>query len=326
MRKQQITGWCMLAVLGCSMVNPVLGYPSVVTAAHLPDNSDWKPYAPAPVPAPAPDAAPEARKFAEKPNASKKVIALEDRNDIDDIQTNQISDAGFSWSNMLAMVMQMLFNPIGSQQVGPNKSDSIDTDQGISPSPWANLLTMGLKILTAILGGGGAPQGDGIDKVDNSSPMQGILAAVLSAVVGSKDPDQVATMAKQAGEFINIVVNLLDALKTSFSHRSIAARSIGRKDSVSEAAVASLSLLKGYVRTMKTTDDNCHEKYICEANNECANSMNGSSTIYCQLSTYAASFLLQRTGEAPFDKFYEAGRRGRSGDDCRQLYLTCNEV
>ncbi|XP_054257171.1 uncharacterized protein LOC128988186 isoform X2 [Macrosteles quadrilineatus] len=298
MRKQQITGWCMLAVLGCSMVNPVLGYPSVVTAAHLPDNSDWKPYAPAPVPAPAPDAAPEARKFAEKPNASKKVIALEDRNDIDDIQTNQISDAGFSWSNMLAMVMQMLFNPIGSQQVGPNKSDSIDTDQGISPSPWANLLTMGLKILTAILGGGGAPQGDGIDKVDNSSPMQ----------------------------FINIVVNLLDALKTSFSHRSIAARSIGRKDSVSEAAVASLSLLKGYVRTMKTTDDNCHEKYICEANNECANSMNGSSTIYCQLSTYAASFLLQRTGEAPFDKFYEAGRRGRSGDDCRQLYLTCNEV
>jgi len=29
---------------------------------------------------------------------------------------------------------------------------------------------------------------------------QGVLAAVLSAVLGSKDPDQVATMAKQAGE------------------------------------------------------------------------------------------------------------------------------
>lgn len=40
-----------------------------------------------------------------------------------------LQDAGFSWSNMLAMVMQMLFNPIGNQQVGPNKSDSIDTDQ-----------------------------------------------------------------------------------------------------------------------------------------------------------------------------------------------------
>lgn len=90
MKRQQVIGWSMLVVLGCSMVNPVLGYPSVVTAAHLPDNSEWKPYAPAPLPSPA-EAAPEARKFAEKPNASKKVVALEDRNDIDDIQTNQIS-------------------------------------------------------------------------------------------------------------------------------------------------------------------------------------------------------------------------------------------
>lgn len=39
----------------------------------------------------------EERKFAEKPNALKKV-ALDD---IDDIQTNSISDGGFSWSNML---------------------------------------------------------------------------------------------------------------------------------------------------------------------------------------------------------------------------------
>lgn len=62
------------------------------------------------------------------------------------------------------MVMQMLFNPGAT---GPNKSDDVDT---VSPSPWANLLSMGLKILTAILGGGGS---DGIDKVDNgSSPMQ----------------------------------------------------------------------------------------------------------------------------------------------------------
>lgn len=45
-------------------------------------------------------------------------------------------------------------------------------------------------------------------------------------------------------QFINIVVNLLDALKTSFSHRSIAARSIGKRDSVSEAAVSGISVLK----------------------------------------------------------------------------------
>lgn len=38
------------------------------------------------------------RKFAEKPNALKKV-ALDDIDD--DLQTNQIQDGGFSWANML---------------------------------------------------------------------------------------------------------------------------------------------------------------------------------------------------------------------------------
>ncbi|KAF6212284.1 hypothetical protein GE061_012806 [Apolygus lucorum] len=239
----------------------------------------------------------DARKFAEKPNSVKKIIALEDRNDLDDLSTNNLSDGGFSWSNMIAMFMQMIFNPAGGHN-GPNKSESLDTDTGVAPSPWTNLLTVGLKILSAFLGGGGVG-GDGIDKVDNSSPMQ----------------------------FINIVVNLLDALKTSFSHRSIAARSLGKKDSVSEAAVASLAVFKGYVKTMKTSDDTCMQRYMCEANRECATDTNSSSSIYCQLGTYLASFMIQRSGVAsPMETYYEAGRRGRSGDDCNQLYLSCNEV
>lgn len=46
------------------------------------------------------------RKFAEKPNALKKV-ALDD---IDEIQTNSISDGGFSWSNMLGMCVNQTTN------------------------------------------------------------------------------------------------------------------------------------------------------------------------------------------------------------------------
>lgn len=65
------------------------------------------------------------------------------------------------------MVMQMIFNPGGQQ--GPNKSEGLD--DGAPTSPWANLLSVGLKILSAFLGGGVAT-GDGIDKVDNGSPMQ----------------------------------------------------------------------------------------------------------------------------------------------------------
>jgi hypothetical protein len=67
------------------------------------------------------------------------------------------------------MMMQMFFNGANLNNNNiPTKSDDVDT--GIAPSPWANIISVGLKIITAILGGGNS---DGIDKVDNgNSPMQ----------------------------------------------------------------------------------------------------------------------------------------------------------
>lgn len=82
------------------------------------------------------------RKFAEKPNALKKV-ALDDIDE--DIQTNQISDNGFSWTNMLGTLMTMFFNN-AANNVGPNKSDDIDNgggSGGLAPSPWANVISVG---------------------------------------------------------------------------------------------------------------------------------------------------------------------------------------
>ncbi|XP_065159850.1 uncharacterized protein [Atheta coriaria] len=306
---KQVTGWAYCALIVSSCLISTFAYP------NYPDS-----FVPSRTPQ-LPSLRIE-RKFAEKPNAIKKV-ALDD---LDDVNTNSISDStgGFSWSNLLGMVMQMIFNPGGGQHVGPNKSEGLD-DNGIAPSPWANLLSVGLKILTAFLGGGNAG-GDGIDKVDNGSPMQGILAAVLSAVVGSQNPEQVNTMAKQAGEFINIVVNLLDALKTSFSHRSLAARNLGRKDSVSDATVASIAMVKGYIRALSTVNSGCTKKYLCDANAECSGDI-GQTSIFCQLGTYATSYMLEKsTNGQSFEVLYEAGRRGRSGDNCHQAYLECNEV
>ncbi|XP_046749510.1 uncharacterized protein LOC124413164 isoform X2 [Diprion similis] len=243
------------------------------------------------------------RKFAEKPNAMKKV-ALDD---LEDVSTNQIQEGnggGFSWSNMLSMVMHMLLGQTGGV-AGPSKND---IDDGAPPSPWANMLSVGLRVLSALLGGP-QQQADGIDKVDNqSSPLQ----------------------------FIGIVMNLLDALKTSFSHRSLTARSMGRRDTISEAAVASISMLKGYVRSMKSfsgigrAEDEgqrgCAERALCEANAECTADTQGQSSIFCQLGSYATSYLLQRQSGVAFETLSEAGRRGRSGEDCRTLFLDCNAV
>lgn len=65
----------------------------------------------------------------------------------------------------------MFFNGANPMiQNAPSKSD--DIDNSVAPaSPWANIISVGLKIITALLGGGA--QSDGIDKVDNgNSPMQ----------------------------------------------------------------------------------------------------------------------------------------------------------
>ncbi|CAH2982805.1 unnamed protein product [Chilo suppressalis] len=289
---QKMAGWALLALISSTTILHTIAYPQhvpLISQATSHVRTQNPQYYSNVYPVAQHEQIAQERKFAEKPNALKKV-ALDD---LDDIQTNSIGDSGFSWSNMLGMIMQMLFNPGG--QTGPNKSDNIDTDS-VAPSPWANLLAMGLKILTAVLGGGGSS--DGIDKVDNgSSPMQ----------------------------FINIVMNLLDALKTSFSHRSLTARSMGRKDSVSDAALAGIAMFKTYVRSFGTNDDKCLQKYICDANTECSSDI-GPKSVFCQLGTYAASFVLERQSGGTFEQFTEAGRRGRSGVDCRQMYLQCNEV
>lgn len=81
-----------------------------------------------------------ARKYAVKPNASKKV-ALDDVED--DIEGNQIQEApnGFSWSNMLGTVLTMFFNGAGNS---PTKSDDVDGSIGLGGSPWANVISMGM--------------------------------------------------------------------------------------------------------------------------------------------------------------------------------------
>lgn len=41
--------------------------------------------------------------------------------------------------------------------------------------------------------------------------------------------------------------------------------------------------------------------------------------------SYATSYVLERTTGTAFEKFYDAGRRGRKGEDCKEVYLECSE-
>lgn len=59
-------------------------------------------------------------------------------------------------------------------------------------------------------------------------------------------------------------------------------------------------------------------------NNSIRNS--GHSKIGFDFLRYATSYLLQRQSGVGFEVLYEAGRRGRTGEDCRTLFMDCNAV
>lgn len=62
----------------------------------------------------------------------------------------------------------------------------------------------------------------------------------------------------------------------------MAARHLGKKDSVSDAAIAGVSMMKAYVKAISTNEDKCMEKYLCEATDECSRD-NGEGSMFCHL-------------------------------------------
>lgn len=94
MTNKQAIGWAFLCLMGTTLMAPAFTYPQ--ESRSIPAQSQFEPQHPVyqrsyPIYQPEQDA----RKFVEKPNASKKVVSstgvVEDRNDLDDVQTNSIS-------------------------------------------------------------------------------------------------------------------------------------------------------------------------------------------------------------------------------------------
>jgi len=246
-----------------------------------------------------------ARKFAVKPNQNKKVIS----------EVNEIAkpaESGFSFINLLNSIMQLFLG--GS---GVDKSDSVQG--GFS---WKSVVSFGLHMVLAGLNRNAAEKSD---SQTASSSIQGILAQLLSSFLG-QDKGDVSAMAKTATTLIQIISNLMDALKMSFSQRSSNARSLGSKDPLSDAAVAATTIFKGYINTHKTQDEVCMQRIMCEANRECSQDSPDSGYLFCQLGTYAAGYMLEKSSFTPLDAFTTAGRNGRTGEDCAQIYQECNDL
>lgn len=95
MTNRQVIGWAFLCLMGTTMMAPAFTHPqehrSSQTQAKFEQRPMYQDQERYPVYQPEQDA----RKFVEKPNGSKKVVSstgvVEDRNDLEDVQTNSIS-------------------------------------------------------------------------------------------------------------------------------------------------------------------------------------------------------------------------------------------
>lgn len=108
--KQQIAGWTLFTILVSHSVLMTLAAPQQPAQQQIGGHFTQQHHQPQPnryiTSGVTADNHNDYRKFAEKPNSIKKV-ALDDIDE--DIQTNQINDNGFSWSNMLGKNLALIF-------------------------------------------------------------------------------------------------------------------------------------------------------------------------------------------------------------------------
>merc|ERR1712083_1201500 len=112
-------------------------------------------------------------------------------------------------------LFNLAFGGEGGSSVPDKSTDKVD-DLEIKeedPLSTSNLISMAIKVALALFS---SATSGGIDKSDVNTT-QSILGIVISALTGSEDPSEVAVMAKQASEVVNMLISLVEALQTSFS-------------------------------------------------------------------------------------------------------------
>lgn len=106
--------------------------------------------------------------------------------------------------------------PVAAASTTVEKLDTIGAKDDIFS--WGNILKMGMKIALSLLSSystGGSIDRNGQD----ISTLQTVMGTIISAMTGSEDPSEVATMAKQATDVMNLLGTLVEALRTSITSR-----------------------------------------------------------------------------------------------------------
>ncbi|XP_013787832.1 uncharacterized protein LOC106471756 [Limulus polyphemus] len=144
-----------------------------------------------------------------------------------------------------------------------------------------------------------------------------IIHTIVKLFFGSNDES-----AATSRQILNILVSLLDMLQSTFSQR---ARARGLQGTMGDAGLAGAIMLQGYVKSILTKDEQCMQRYLCEASKKAVGESKEIGYLMAQIGGYAASYALENQKATPFEDSYNASRKGRSGEDCYTTYQDCTE-
>ncbi|XP_022644679.1 uncharacterized protein LOC111264858 [Varroa jacobsoni] len=149
-----------------------------------------------------------------------------------------------------------------------------------------------------------------------------LIKTAIKLVFGS-DEESAAT----SRQILNLLVTVLDMVKTTFGARARAAhQGRGLNGALDDITIAGASMMKGLLKSAMAKDENCMQRFLCEASKDAVKEGHELGYLVAQFGGYAASYALERQKNLKFDFSYNATRSGRSGDDCFTLYQTCNEA
>ena len=91
-----------------------------------------------------------------------------------------------------------------------------------------------------------------------------LIKTAIKLVFGS-DEESAAT----SRQIINLLVTVLDMVKTTFGARARAAQQgRGLNGAFDDITIAGASMMKGLLRSAMAKDENCMQRYLCEASKD----------------------------------------------------------
>ena len=90
-----------------------------------------------------------------------------------------------------------------------------------------------------------------------------IFKTVIKLLFGTDDESRATSR-----QVLSVFVKALEMVKTSFGAKARSNGNRGIREAVDDAAVAGVTMLRGYVKSILSTSEQCAQRHLCESSKE----------------------------------------------------------